>query len=206
MIDEGAIKFDARWQRMPPLGGPVIEDLIRWRKPLYRAGLVGHDAAHDVGYGNLSARLGDGRQFAISGTQTGHIEAVTASHFATVTDYDIDANVVMSSGPVQASSESLTHAAIYELDPSIRGVVHVHDERLWAAMADSLPATAAHVAYGTPEMAREFMRLYEETRFAVDGVALMAGHLGGLIGFGRSVGEAAERMLALCESVRDRQE
>lgn len=202
MIDEGTIKFGSRWQESQPPGGPEVRELVRWRLPLFREGLIGFFEEHNVGYGNLSARLGHTRQFVISGTQTGHIIDASAVHFTTVTDYDIDGNSVTSAGPVAASSESLTHAAIYELDPAILGVVHVHSEELWDALSDILPATPANVAYGTPQMAREFSSLYEQTSFATDGVARMAGHEGGLISFGRSVREAAERMLALAARQR----
>jgi len=202
MIDEGSIKFASDWTQAAPLAGPEVAELVRWRKPLHRAGLIGYYEDHDVGYGNLSARLHDEHRFVISGTQTGHLANVDASHFAAVTDYDIDGNTVVSTGPVEASSESLTHAAIYELDPEIRSVVHVHNIELWAALKDKLPATGDKVAYGTPEMAREFFRLFSETSFASDGIAVMAGHEGGLIGFGSSVREAAERILALVRSAR----
>ncbi len=81
-------------------------------------------------------------------------------------------------------------------------MVHVHSLVLWVALERSLPATRDAVAYGTPQMAREFARLYRETDFAIGGIARMAGHEGGLISFGMSVREAAERMLALAAGDR----
>lgn len=203
MIDEGTIKFESTWHEAAPLSTAEIGALIRWRAPLFGAGLIGHYAEHDIGYGNLSARVGNSRQFVISGTQTGHVEDASAEHFSLVTDYDIDGNALTSTGPVEASSESLTHAAIYELDPAINAVVHVHNEHLWVALRDRLPSTRAAVAYGTPEMAREFARLQKETSFATEGVARMAGHEGGLISFGTSVREAAQRILALAVHADD---
>ncbi|MDH3441996.1 MAG: class II aldolase/adducin family protein [Gammaproteobacteria bacterium] len=197
MIDEGVIKFEARWRESPPLALPEITELLEWRKPLFDAGLIGHLAAFDVGYGNLSARVGDSDRFVISGSQTGHIARPDARHFALVTRFSVDANSVDSVGPVTASSESLTHAAIYALSASIRAVVHVHSEELWVGLASSLASTREGIAYGTPHMALEFARLYDETSFAESGVARMAGHEGGLISFGISVQQAAERILAL---------
>ncbi|MDP6993538.1 MAG: class II aldolase/adducin family protein [Woeseiaceae bacterium] len=197
MIDEGTIKFVSHWTESPPLDLPEIAGLLTWRKPLFAAALIGHDQAHDVGYGNLSARIGDTGQFVISGSQTGHISCPGARHFARVTEARIEANTVVSTGPVEASSESLTHAAIYALEPAIRAVVHVHSPDLWAGLKDTLPATRNGIAYGTPPMAFEFARLYAETAFADDGIARMAGHEGGLISFGNSVQHAAERILAL---------
>lgn len=197
MIDEGVIKFDSRWQQSPPLELTEIDDLLEWRQPLFAAGLIGHYEEFDVGFGNLSARVGDSQQFVISGSQTGHVARPTAAHFALVTDFSIELNFVAAIGPVEASSESLTHAALYALSDAIRAVVHVHSEELWVRLMPSLPSTRESVAYGTPQMALEFGRLFQQTTFADSGVARMAGHAGGLISFGSSVREAAERILAL---------
>ncbi len=196
-IDEGYIKFESDWQPGPAADSNLTALLDRWRRPLFEAGLIGHYEDLGVGYGNLSVRIGSGREFVISGTQTGRLEQTGGQHYAQVTDYDIDANRVCSSGPVEASSESLTHAAIYELDPAILGVVHVHSQPLWQSLLGRMPTTADGVSYGTPEMAREFRRLYRDTDFATAGVAIMAGHEEGIIAFGGSLEEAARRILAL---------
>ena len=89
----------------------------------------------------------------------------------------------------------MTHAAIYAADPAIGGIVHVHDELLWRWALDRIPSTDRTVAYGTPAMAREFQRLVAEPDFS--GVAVMAGHEGGLIAVGENVEQAARRILAL---------
>ncbi len=98
---------------------------------------------------------------------------------------------------MQASSEALTHAAIYALDPGIRAVVHVHDAGLWQQLIDRIPTTSRAIAYGTPEMAREFQRLYTDTDFRVQGVAVMGGHEEGIVSFGKDINQAAERILHL---------
>jgi ribulose-5-phosphate 4-epimerase/fuculose-1-phosphate aldolase len=197
LTDEGYIKFHSCWQRTGPLPAAGLEELIRWRRPLFNAGLVGYCDDSGVGYGNISTRTPRGDRFLISGTRTGHLAEVGPQHFALVTAYDIDRNTVWSRGPVEASSESLTHAAIYELDGAIGAVVHVHSAELWVALRASLPETGAGVAYGTPQMAMEFRRLFADTEFAATGVARMAGHEDGLVSTGRTVKEAAERILAL---------
>lgn len=197
MIDEGYIKFQSAWERSEPIAVPELESLMEWRRPLYAAGLVGHLDDEDVGYGNISARCRDATGFVISGTQTGHLADPGPEHYSLVTGYDFDTNVVQCRGAAQASSESLTHAAIYELDPSIRAVVHVHSEALWQALKGELPTTADDIAYGTPDMAREFQRLFRETAFSTEGVAVMGGHENGLVSMGGSVKEACDRILAL---------
>ncbi len=197
MIDEGYTKYEIDWQTGAPLPDQRVAALDACRRRLFAAGLIGFDAEHDVGYGNVSQRASDLSGFIISGTQTGDIEATDARHYSLVTGWDIDANRVHCRGPVQASSEALTHAAIYELDPSIGAVVHVHCPALWHALKGKLPTTAEDVAYGTPEMARELQRLYRDTYLKAHGVAVMAGHAGGLIAFGRDIGQATRRILDL---------
>lgn len=198
-IDEGYIKYDSDWTPGPAPDQELTSLLNSWRRPLFDAGLIGHYKDLGVGYGNLSVRLGSSEQFIISGTQTGHIADTDGQHYAHVTRYDINRNRVSSVGPAQASSESLTHAAIYELSNAINAVVHVHSRALWDELRDQLPTTAAEVSYGTPEMAREFTRLYGDTSFRASGVAVMAGHDEGIISIGRDLEEAATRILALAQ-------
>lgn len=205
MIDEGYTKYAVRWTGRAPLDRPEIAELERWRRPLFEAGLVGHYPEHGIGYGNISIRTG-GREFLITGTQTGHLPRTGAVHYALVTDYDIDGNSVSCRGAVQASSEALTHAAIYELDASIGAVVHVHEPRLWECLLDREPATRADVAYGTPDMAREFRRLFQQTRFAERRLAAMAGHDAGIVAIGGTLREAAERVLAAHRELTTRPE
>ncbi len=203
MIDEGYIKFESHWQKTEPLDNAEIETLNRWRQPLYAAGLIGHYQEQGIGFGNLSVRAPGEGQFIISASQTGHVSDPGAEHYALVEDFDIEQNRVTSRGAREASSESLTHAAIYDLDPRIGAIVHVHSEMLWAALRDSAPTTHADVAFGTPEMAREFRRLWRQTDLPETGIAVMAGHESGLVSIGRDLAEAAERILAIDAKFRN---
>jgi L-ribulose-5-phosphate 4-epimerase len=133
----------------------------------------------------------------ITATQTGHIGFSRAEHYSLVTDYDIEGNKLSCCGPLQASSEALTHAAIYELDPAINAVVHVHSKSLWNRYLHALPTTRTDIPYGTPGMARELQRLYSETAFRSHGIAVMGGHFEGLLGFGSTLEQAATRILGL---------
>lgn len=202
MIDEGYIKYVSTWQQTAALTNPELDTLIKWRRPLYAAGLIGHYAEHNVGYGNISVRVAAGPQFLISGTQTGHLADLNTAHFSLVTDYDIKDNRVTCRGAIQASSESMTHAAIYQLNDDIRAVVHVHSADLWSRYKDRASSTAADVAYGTPAMAAEFSRLFNETDFAATGIAAMAGHEEGLISIGNTMQQATERILTLNAKIR----
>ena len=197
MIDEGYIKFDSKWQRTEPLDFPEIDELVKWRRPLYAAGLVGIYKDEGIGYGNISLRMPGAAGFLISGTQTGHLADLDYEHFALVTGFDIEKNTVSCMGAAEASSESMTHAAIYELSHEIRAVVHVHSDELWLGFKNVLPTTNKDVAYGTPQMANEFYRLFTETDFAQKGIAVMAGHDAGLISIGSDLQEATERILSI---------
>jgi hypothetical protein len=162
MIDEGYIKFESIWRRTAPLIHPEIDDLIRWRRPLFAAGLIGQYAGTDIGYGNISLRVmpDDSAGFVITATQTGHLPELDRQHFALVEHFDLQRNQVYSHGAAEASSESMTHAAIYQLNHGIRAVVHVHSRELWLRLQDSVATTNAAIAYGTPAMAMEFARLF----------------------------------------------
>lgn len=205
MIDEGYTKFTVDWTDRRPIDDPSIAELDRWRRPLFDAGLIGQYEDPGPGYGNISVREPGSRQFLVSATQTGHLPGTGPDHYARVTAWDIDANRVTCRGARQASSESLTHAAIYELDDTILAVVHVHDLRLWRQLKGIVPTTAAEVAYGTPEMAREFRRLWQETAFADCRIAVMAGHESGIVSIGRTLAEAATRVLCLHDRTREKE-
>lgn len=196
-IDEGYVKYDCDWSQGPPPDTEIVDELNRWRAPLFAAGMIGYDSQHDVGFGNMSIRAPGDFGFVISGTQTGHVEATTGAHYTLVTNVDVMRNRVRCTGPVAASSEAMTHAALYALDDSVGAVVHVHSAALWKRYLDRLPTTNRGVTYGTPQMAHEFARLWHDTEFRENGVAVMAGHNDGLLSIGVSLEIAAERMLGL---------
>ena len=195
MIDEGYTKYEFDWRQTPALAAELVADLNAWRNRLYDEGFIGYYPELKVGFGNVSIREGDADTFIISGTQTGHIAQTDETHYGLVVSCDIGANRVHCEGPVQASSEALTHAAIYALDPAIRAVVHAHDTALWNELMDRIPTTSRRVSYGTPAMALEFQRLYRETDFAEQGIAVMGGHEEGIVTFGNDIEQAARRIL-----------
>ncbi|MEL6636040.1 MAG: class II aldolase/adducin family protein [Bacteroidota bacterium] len=197
MLDEGYIKFKAHWRERPPLPEAEIAELNHWRDQMYRAQLIG--AYPDgIGFGNISRRYA-GRQFIISGSKTGNFAQLDARHYALVSDYNVERNEVFCEGPLLASSESMSHAVVYATCPEVRAVIHVHHLALWEKHLHRLPTTRAAAAYGTPEMAREIIRLlHESTVRREEQVLVMAGHREGLIAFGEDLAGAGERLLALC--------
>lgn len=196
-LDEGYIKYESHWTPGPATHAAAARELDTWRRPLFDAGLIGCYAEQGIGYGNISLRRGSGGLFLISGTQTGHLEVTDERHYSLVTNCDIRSNAVWCSGPVQASSEAMTHAAIYALSGTIGAVVHAHSAALWERYRGTLPTTDPDVAYGTPAMAAELDRLYRVAGFRDAGIAVLAGHDEGLISFGTTLEEASTRMLSL---------
>ena len=150
MIDEGYIKYESHWTPGPSTHVEATRLLETWRRPLYEAGLIGQYEDIGVGYGNISVRRGSSGLFLISGTQTGHLPATDEGHYSLVTDCDVRSGIVRCSGPIQASSEAMTHAAIYNLGDAIGAVVHVHSRALWRERQGDLPTTDPDVPYGTP--------------------------------------------------------
>ena len=194
MMDEGYIKFECIWEKGPSLSG--IEDLITLRNEMQQLGLIGVYEKEGIGFGNISKRI-DHNRFVISASATGHIQVATAQHFCLVTAVSISENKVYCVGPMPASSESMTHAMLYQCSENIQAVIHGHSAEIWEALLKSFPSTAKNVPYGTPEMAFEVQRLYQESALPTEKIFAMAGHQDGIATFGSKLSEAREKMLII---------
>jgi ribulose-5-phosphate 4-epimerase/fuculose-1-phosphate aldolase len=193
-MDEGYIKFNCSWESSEPPAPSLVDDINSWRNKLYALGLIGM-YPDGIGFGNISKRTTNG--FVISGTSTGKVEQTDNSHYAIVTGYDIANNTLNCRGPVMASSESLTHAALYEKDHETNVVIHIHNLELWEKHLNQFPTTAASIPYGTPEMANEIARLFKETNVAARKVIIMAGHQEGIIVWGKDADEAGRNVMEM---------
>ena len=203
-MEEGVIKFKLDYFEAEPMEMQPFAALNRWRTILWQQALIGQDPARYEGYGfgNVSQRIGTGdaacgkRRFVISGTQTGHLQELDKRHYTRVMTYDAARNSVSAAGPIKPSSESLTHGMIYDLDSEIRSVLHVHSPDIWLA-ADRLgiPVTDSAVPYGTPRMATEVQRLFNETDVLKQKIFSMGGHEDGIVSFGTTAEEAGDILL-----------
>jgi hypothetical protein len=202
--EEGVIRFDLQFTESEPVAGATIAELNAWRRVLWQLELIGQDPDRygGFGYGNVSQRIGRAnepagqRRFVISGSQTGKLRELDVDHYSIVNAYDPARNRVVAEGPVKPSSESLTHGVIYDLDPSIRVVLHVHSPDIWQQAAGlQMPVTDAGVEYGTPAMAGEVRRLYHAYGSIQSGIFSMGGHPDGIVSFGMSAGEAGSVLL-----------
>lgn len=192
MNREGVIKFNCQWTKSEPLREELISDLNHWRNKMHESGLIGV-GEDGIGYGNISMRFQD-NQFIISGSGTGKIKSLTGEHYALVTAHDVPKNSICSTGSIIASSESLTHAMIYELASDVHAVIHVHHNELWHKLLKTSPSTAEDIEYGTPAMAMEIARLFNEKNLAHEKMFAMGGHYGGVMFFGKDLPEAAETL------------
>lgn len=187
---EGFVKFNCHWSQ----SGPVISDeqyeiINYWRDVLYNMDLIGA-YENGVAFGNISIRTGNGNQFIITGSATGEIPELEPGHYVKVSSFNIDDNAVQCVGPLKASSESLTHAAIYMSDPGTNAVVHVHDIGLWNELIHKMPTTNPSMDYGTTGLAREILRLFKESDVFEKRIIIMAGDRAGILTFGHDMDEA----------------
>lgn len=194
MCPEGIIQYKLAWDLSSLTVTRNLRQLIQWRNRLHRLRLIGV-TADGVGFGNISIRPGRTHGFLITGSQTGHLLRLNARHCTWVTDYDCFKNRVACRGPVKASSESLTHGAIYSQAAWVHAVIHVHHDRLWRRLFHKLPTTSGNARYGTPSMAKAVKKLLSRVEPSKTGIIIMGGHAGGILVFGSTLESAGEVLL-----------
>ena len=204
MREEGVIRFDLEFTAAQPVTIPGLDELNAWRRILRQLGLIGQDPDRYGGYGfgNISRRMPpfdapeNRRPFVISGSQTGHLLELSSNGFATVCDYDASLNRVVATGPIKPSSESLTHGSVYNANNDIRFIFHIHSPEIWRCAAIlNLPVTDVHVPYGTPAMAQEVERLFNDADHIETGVFVMGGHEDGVIAFGHTADDTGSVLM-----------
>jgi L-ribulose-5-phosphate 4-epimerase len=194
--DEGYIKFTVDWTETPPLPIQDWGNLNCWRQIAYEAGFIGM-YPDGIGYGNISLRSNGRGLFLISGSATGRFPVLDGRHFCRVTQAAPDSNFVACEGPIVASSESMSHAAIYESCLEVQSVIHAHHHEIWQRLLYKIPTTDISVPYGSPEMAAEIVRLIRNENLCRGGVIVTAGHEDGIFAFGSSLESAFFRLKSL---------
>jgi hypothetical protein len=208
-IDDGVIKFDqSDFERGNGLSSLEFEELESWRKRLYELRLIGEYLPEKIGYGNISEkkdyqdiRSTHRPQFLISGTQTGGLSELGPNQYTRVVDFEIDKNKVSIHGPIMASSESLTHAALYLVSDSVKCVFHIHDQVIWSGILQNEgPATPASIPYGTTQMAQYVQKMFPSQSH---GYFAMAGHQDGVIAFAPDLETAGSMIIDLFNKYHD---
>ena len=194
MSETGVVKFECEHVAvdLAPFAG--FDELNACRRKLLQLRMIGIDV-HGIGYGNLSVRAGDTNAFYVTGSGTAGRAQLSLADCAKVVAHDFTRNWLRCEGRTVASSESLTHAAVYESAPEVCAVIHGHSNAAWAHLLKSGLTTSADVEYGTPEMAFEVQRLFAETDVRDQQIFAMAGHADGIIAFGRDLDEAFSAIL-----------
>jgi ribulose-5-phosphate 4-epimerase/fuculose-1-phosphate aldolase len=191
---EGVIKFQLDFQEGPAPPENLLQELNAWRSIFLSLGLIGQNPARydGFGFGNLSRRLpGQGdAAFLISGTQTGHLQELRPSQYATVHQCHPAINQLSASGQVQPSSEALSHGILYQCNPAVLWVMHLHSPDIFNRRTQlELPCTDPSADYGTPEMAAEIERLTATREDSKPGLLVMTGHQDGVLAYGPTAAE-----------------
>jgi L-ribulose-5-phosphate 4-epimerase len=164
-------------------------ELNACRRKLLHLQLIGVDS-NGTGFGNLSVRNGTTNDFYITGSATGGIPELTVADCARVVGYNFERNWLQYEGSAIPSSESLTHAAIYESNAKAGAIIHCHDRKWWAVLLNQAPTSSKAVEYGTPEMAYEIKQLFKLSNVRNRKILVMAGHEGGIVAFGKNLEDA----------------
>ena len=197
---EGYFKFTPRCVGEMQIVPSLLVELNRWRDRMYDLKLVGvytEGELKGIGYGNISARSGDG--FVITATRTGALPVLGVEHYTEIIKVDLEGNAVNYRSTVPEatpSAECMTHAMFYLADPAVGAVIHVHHLAFWRRLLDRVPTTSPKVEYGTPAMAHEILRLYRETDLPQSKLVAMAGHEEGVIAVGSDLDEAGRVLLS----------
>jgi ribulose-5-phosphate 4-epimerase/fuculose-1-phosphate aldolase len=192
---EGVVKYrvvhqaDAGWVRVN------LQDVEAWRQRLQQQGWLGQ-SADGWSYGNVSQRHPQ-RGFVITATQVAHRATLTPADYVHVTDYDPTTHTLTVVGSTCASSEAPTHWAVYQLDPRIQVVFHIHCPTLWAQLQQQpeITCTPPDIPYGTQAMVAAIQHLYPADPLSRN-CFVMAGHQDGIVSFGRTAAEAGQVLFA----------
>jgi len=194
---EGVIKFQLDFTPGPPLDATLVEPLLKWHNKLGQYGWIGRDPERyqGLGFGNLSRRCsGKPGEFIISGSQTGHLSNPDGSAYTLVHKANIRLNRVKATGMVPPSSETLTHAALYQADATINFVFHVHAPALWHIwQALDFLSIPADIPYGSQEMATAAAQLLRHRPLRP---IAMLGHQDGLLAVGTGAAQAGNMLLS----------
>jgi len=197
---EGVIKYKLDYQEQALFEWSGFSELNTWRSILYSLHLIGQDSSlyGGLGYGNISCRENVASEaFIISGTQTGGKPHLGIDDYCRVNYCDVRQNYLAAEGMVKPSSEALSHATVYQLNPDIFCVIHVHNDVLWRlASLMKLPCTDKNAAYGTVAMADEIERLYQCGVLNEGRLFVMGGHEDGVISYGKTIELAGAALIA----------
>jgi len=189
------VKFETRMVGTAIPDEPRIKELAFWCGIFHERGLA---PPYDGGsYGNLSFRLKpDSPSFIITAAKSGLADSKEPSRFVRVHDVDLRSGIVSASGTRQPSSESMVHAAIYDLRPDVQAIFHGHSNEI-SANAEKLgiPITTRKEDYGTIALVRRVQESLNGNHFLE-----MRDH--GFLSMGATMNEAGNNSLHYLDRCR----
>ncbi|MDX9719301.1 MAG: class II aldolase/adducin family protein [Myxococcota bacterium] len=207
-MQEGVIKFrlehqQSNWYREVP---EYAIELIAWRQLLKQLGLLGQTPSryNGLAFGNVSTRVPPfsssraQRAFVITASNTSGEDTLEPSELVLIKHFDTAKHMACAVGLRAPSSETLSHAALYQLGAHLRWVFHIHSPLLWEAATQGrirLPTSSPDAAYGDAALVQEIGRLWRQSALSEKGIMAMGGHRDGLLLFGRSAGELGKNLL-----------
>ena len=189
------VKFTYQRARAEIAPFDALAELNACRRKLLEQRLMGVDS-NGVGFGNLSVRDGVSRNFYITGSATGGLPELTPTDCVRVVAYDFAKNWLRYEGAAVPSSESLTHAAIYESDPTISAVDSLSrlgfvGGRFSIALRQlRRPLLTARRKWRTKSCVCSTISDVRSRKILV-----MAGHEGGIVTFGKNLEDAFDVLM-----------
>ena len=189
---EGIIKFKANKTSNKLISSEELERINPFRKICFEKKYIGI-GIDGIGYGNISYRSGINNEFIISASATGGILDLEIEDYSRVTTFNISSNSLSCEGVKLASSESLSHAAIYKTNNNIKAVIHIHNAQLWEKHIDNLPTTPTYAKYGTQAMADSISEIINKKKTHY-GIIIMGGHKEGILSYGNTLNECIKAL------------
>ncbi len=192
-MSEGVIKFNLehKEKKLSNISSSDFEELNSIRKKLFEQNMIG-ELPNGIGFGNISIRIKN-NSFLISGSGTGGKENLTLSDYALVEDFSIEKNTVISIGETPASSESLTHAALYLENYAINAVIHIHKKDMFDKFKiNNLCCLPKEILYGTVDLAKALSDCGKNNS---NGIIATLGHEDGLYVWGVNLIDAYNILL-----------
>lgn len=205
-LHEGTIQFayDLASDPSPKLDADTFAELAAWRSILYQLGLLGQsqDLYEGYAYGNLSLRTSTSEDFVITASQTSGEAHLHPEHLVHVTHCNLSRFWIEARGTEPPSSESVTHAMIYQADQRMRCVFHVHSQTIWQSRSVlKLPQTGVDVPYGSMAMVEAVDELMQ-TQQSRPLVFATAGHEDGVFACGHTPRECGNLLVAYLARAR----
>jgi ribulose-5-phosphate 4-epimerase/fuculose-1-phosphate aldolase len=200
VIVDGIIKYNRKnFTHISSIPDYEYQEIESIRHQLFKMNLIGEDPIHKIGFGNISMRMNYSKflqtpnsQFIISGSQTGKHPQLNGTHYTRILDFNTDSMELEMMGAIEASSETLTHAAIYQSCHEINFIIHIHSKSIWNNMKkNNYPFIPENIEYGTKEMANEVAKLSFSKS---SGIMSMNGHEDGVISYGKNSLESFEQI------------